>query len=63
VHILKEIVEAYHARSVKVYFVRLREQPMDLFEKSGLYNMIGKDYIFGRVPEAIEAIEKDMVQQ
>ncbi|KAI8886925.1 sulfate permease [Backusella circina FSU 941] len=63
VQILKEIVEAYHARSVKVYFVRLREQPMDLFEKSGLYDMIGKDYIVRRVPEAIEAIEKDMIQQ
>lgn len=59
--ILYEIVEAYHARNVKVYFVRLREGPMVLFRKSGLLNVVGQVNLFRKVPDAIEAIERDMV--
>ncbi|KAF7726540.1 hypothetical protein EC973_008671 [Apophysomyces ossiformis] len=61
VQIMKEIVEAYHARDVAVYFVRLREKPMVLFENSGLLKLVGRDHIYRKVSEAIEAIEKDML--
>ena len=40
VQIFCEIVEAYKSRSVQVYFVRLREQPLDMFKKSGLLNLV-----------------------
>ncbi|KAI9477920.1 MAG: sulfate transporter family-domain-containing protein [Benjaminiella poitrasii] len=60
VQILYEIVEAYHARKVRVYFVRLREQPMALFRKSGLLEMVGVENLFRKVSDAIEVIEKDM---
>ncbi|KAL0098043.1 sulfate transporter family-domain-containing protein [Phycomyces blakesleeanus] len=63
VQILYEIVEAYHARNVEVYFVRLREKPMELFERSGLLDLVGKDHLFRRVPDAIEEIEKDMLNR
>lgn len=59
--ILYEIVEAYHARGIKVYFIRLREGPMDLFRKSGLLDVVGQVNLFRKVPDAIEAIERDMV--
>lgn len=57
--IMKEIVEAYHARNVKVYFVRLKEKPLKLFRQSGLLRLVGEDHLFRKVSEAIEAIEKD----
>ncbi|KAG0166812.1 hypothetical protein DFQ30_006753 [Apophysomyces sp. BC1015] len=61
VQIMKEIVEAYHARHVAVYFVRLREKPMKLFENSGLLKLVGHDHLFRKVSEAIDVIEKDML--
>ncbi|ORX59698.1 hypothetical protein DM01DRAFT_1399158 [Hesseltinella vesiculosa] len=61
VHILKDIVQAYHARQVSVFFVRLRPRPQATFEKSGLMSMIGKDHLFGKVSDAIDAIEQDLV--
>ncbi|KAL9547472.1 hypothetical protein PS6_007120 [Mucor atramentarius] len=61
VQILYEVVEAYHARNVKVFFVRLRENPMALFRKSGLLNVVGQVNLFRKVSDAIETIEKDMV--
>jgi MFS superfamily sulfate permease-like transporter len=61
VQILGEIVEAYHARDIKVYFVRLREKPLALFRKSGLLDLVGQVNLFRKVSDAIEAIEKDMI--
>ncbi|KAI8639784.1 sulfate transporter family-domain-containing protein [Parasitella parasitica] len=61
VQILYEIVEAYHARDIRVYFVRLREKPMALFRKSGLLEVVGQVNLFRKVSDAIETIEKDMV--
>ncbi|KAI8366376.1 sulfate transporter family-domain-containing protein [Choanephora cucurbitarum] len=60
VQIFCEIVEAYKSRSVQVYFVRLREQPLDMFKKSGLLDLVGEDYLFRKVSEAIEFIELDI---
>ncbi|KAG2230081.1 sulfate transporter family-domain-containing protein [Thamnidium elegans] len=60
IQIFYEIVEAYKARSVEVYFVRLREQPFAMFRKSGLLYLVGQDHVFRKVPEAIEAIELDI---
>lgn len=53
-------MEAYKARSVEVYFVRLREQPFAMFRKSGLLDLVGQDHVFRKVSEAIEAIELDI---
>lgn len=57
---MQEVVEAYHARKVKVSFVKLRERPMELFRKSGLLELVGQANLFKKVSDAIEAIEKDM---
>lgn len=56
-------MEAYKARSVQVYFVRLREQPLQLFKKSGLLNLVGENHLFKKVSEAIEVIELDIVKR
>ncbi|KAJ2963903.1 hypothetical protein NQZ79_g1077 [Umbelopsis isabellina] len=58
VQILFEIVESYHARGVEVYFVRLRDNALDLFIRSGLLDIVGRDHTFKRVSDAISAIEK-----
>ncbi|KAI8994936.1 sulfate transporter family-domain-containing protein [Pilobolus umbonatus] len=63
VQILYEIVEAYHARGVKVFFVRLRDQPTNLFLKSGLLDVVGPGNIFMLLTDAIDVIEKDLVNQ
>ncbi|KAG0172535.1 hypothetical protein DFQ28_010610 [Apophysomyces sp. BC1034] len=62
VQILCEIVEAYHSRQVEVYFVRLRENPMELFQRAGLLDLVGENCLFRKVSDAIEAIEHDMVK-
>lgn len=54
-----EIVEAYHARNVAVYFVRLRDRPLELFRRSGLMDIVGENHLFRKVSDAIEAVEKD----
>ncbi|KAI8090320.1 sulfate transporter family-domain-containing protein [Gilbertella persicaria] len=60
IQIFYEIVEAYQSRSVQVYFVRLREQPMAMFKKSGLLNLFGENHLFRKVSEAIEYVELDI---
>lgn len=60
IQIFYEIVEAYKARSVQVYFVRLREQPLAMFKKSGLLYLVDESHIFKKVSEAIEVIEFDI---
>lgn len=56
-------MEAYKARSVQVYFVRLREQPLQLFKKSGLLDLVGENHLFKKVSEAIEVIELDLAKR
>ncbi|KAI9496448.1 sulfate transporter family-domain-containing protein [Zychaea mexicana] len=63
VQIMYEIVETYHAQQAAVYFVRLRDRPMDMFRRSGLLDMIGQDRVFYKVSHAIEVIEKDMAKR
>lgn len=63
VQIMLEIVEAYHARQVAVYFVKLRDRPMKLFEKAGILRLVGRDHLYRKVSEAIETIEKDKMQR
>ncbi|KAI8344118.1 sulfate transporter family-domain-containing protein [Chlamydoabsidia padenii] len=63
VHILYEIVESYHQRRIQVYFVRLRERPLEMFERSGILDLIGEDHRLRKVSDAIEAVERDMTKQ
>jgi MFS superfamily sulfate permease-like transporter len=60
IQIFYEIVEAYKSRSVKVCFVRLREQPFAMFKKSGLLYLVGESHLFIKVSEAIEYVELDI---
>ncbi|KAK4511148.1 uncharacterized protein ATC70_012360 [Mucor velutinosus] len=63
IQILYEVVEAYKSRSVQVYFVRLREQPLGMFKKSGLLYLVGENHLFKKVSEAIECIELDILKR
>lgn len=45
---------------MEVYFVRLREQPLGMFKKSGLLYLVGENHLFKKVSEAIECIELDI---
>jgi MFS superfamily sulfate permease-like transporter len=63
VQILYEIVESYHQRQIEVYFVRLRERPLEMFERSGLLKLIGGDHQLRKLSDAIEAVERDMTKQ
>ncbi|KAI8145346.1 sulfate transporter family-domain-containing protein [Fennellomyces sp. T-0311] len=63
VQILLEIVTAYHARNVAVYFVKVRGRSRKLFETSGLIKLVGENHLYRKVSDAIEAVEKDRVQR
>ncbi|RHZ59684.1 hypothetical protein Glove_362g10 [Diversispora epigaea] len=56
--ILVEIVEAYNRRSVKVYFTKLRENQKKLFIRSGLWDKVGEEHFFRRIPDALEYINR-----
>ncbi|KAG0251142.1 hypothetical protein DFQ27_008972 [Actinomortierella ambigua] len=58
VQILLEIVDAYHARNISVYFVKLRDDSRELFIKSGLMAKAGgSSHFFRRVGEAMNSVE------
>ncbi|KAI9484917.1 sulfate transporter family-domain-containing protein [Zychaea mexicana] len=63
VQILLEIVQAYHARNVAVYFVKVRDRALKLFEASGLLQLVGESHLYRKVSDAIEAVEKDRMQR
>ncbi|KAF9418774.1 hypothetical protein BGZ94_009601 [Podila epigama] len=57
--ILLEIVEAYQARGIDVYFVKLRDNSKILFAKSGLLERAGGEgHFFRRTGDAIAFIER-----
>ncbi|KAH8550469.1 sulfate transporter family-domain-containing protein [Umbelopsis sp. PMI_123] len=58
VQILYEIVASYRNRAVEVYFVKLRDNALELFIRSGLLEFVGRDHTFKKVSEAIAAVEK-----
>ncbi|KAI9475898.1 MAG: sulfate transporter family-domain-containing protein [Benjaminiella poitrasii] len=60
IQIFYEIVEAYKNRSVEVCIVRLKEQPYEMFRKSGLLQLVGQNRLFRKVSEAIEFVELDI---
>ncbi|KAG0327079.1 hypothetical protein BGZ99_008419 [Dissophora globulifera] len=58
--ILLEIVDAYHARQIQVYFVKLRENSRELFIKSELLERAGGEaHLFGRTADAMTFIEHE----
>ncbi|ORX44607.1 sulfate permease [Hesseltinella vesiculosa] len=62
VQIMLEIVVSYHQRGVQVYFVHVKERPLEMFEQAGLLELVGKDHLFNRVSRAIEAVERDIAK-
>ncbi|KAF9584255.1 hypothetical protein BGW38_007067 [Lunasporangiospora selenospora] len=58
-----EIVDAYHARGIKVYFVKLRDnKSRELIIKSGLWERAGgESHFFRRTADAMEFIERESV--
>ncbi|KAI8072715.1 sulfate transporter family-domain-containing protein [Gongronella butleri] len=62
VQILLEIVVSYHQRGIQVFFVHVRERPLEMFEQAGVIDLVGKDHLFNRVSRAIEAVEKDIAK-
>lgn len=55
-----EIVDAYHTRDIKVYFVKLRENSRELFVKSDLLERAGGEgHFFRRTAEAMDYIERE----
>ncbi|KAG0048839.1 hypothetical protein BGZ83_006259 [Gryganskiella cystojenkinii] len=58
--ILLEIVDAYHARDIRVYFVKLRDNSRELFVKSDLLERAGGEgHFFRRTAEAMDYIERE----
>lgn len=46
-----------------MFFVSLRKKPRALFEKSGLLDVVGEGNLYRKVSDAIETIEKDMMNR
>ncbi|KAF8943437.1 hypothetical protein BGZ46_006512, partial [Entomortierella lignicola] len=54
------IVEAYHARDIQVYFVKLRENSRELFIKSEILERSGGEaHLFRRTADAMDFIERE----
>lgn len=52
--VLTELVTAAQKRGVKVFIAGLTRQPLNVVKKSGLYAMIGQEYFFKDLAEAVE---------
>jgi hypothetical protein len=46
-----------------VFFIKLREQPLNMFRKVGLFDLIDENHLFRKTSEAIEAIEFERVKR
>ncbi|KNC80585.1 hypothetical protein SARC_07056 [Sphaeroforma arctica JP610] len=53
-----EIVEQYHERGIVVVFSRLRETAARIFYQSGIVDLVGKDHMFEKLVDAVDALER-----
>ncbi|KAJ3356533.1 Solute carrier 26 [Entophlyctis luteolus] len=56
--ILLEIVEAYQARGILVYIVKLRESCKPMFARSGIESVIGSSAFVDKISEALEDMKR-----
>lgn len=57
VQTLLEIVEDYKSRGVIVCFVKLRENCKDLFDRAGIYTIVGHQHFFRKIRDAVEYLQ------
>lgn len=58
---LAEMVRDYKRRNIYVAFVKLREPLLDLFHRSGIMELLGKNCVFNKVRDAIAAYQDTRV--
>jgi hypothetical protein len=58
---LTDMVADYKRRNIYVAFVKLREPLLDLFHKSGVMDLLGKNCVFNKVRDAIAALNDTRV--
>lgn len=58
VQILKETIEDYHERGIRIHIVKLRKgQPQKIFEDSGLQALIGYDKFYDKIENVVEWVK------
>lgn len=58
---LTDMVADYKRRNIYVAFVKLREPLLELFHKSGVMDLLGKNCVFNKVRDAIAALNDTRV--
>jgi hypothetical protein len=53
---LEEIVHDYQNRQIMVCFVKLRSECKELFQRSGLVDLVGTQNFFSKISDAVQAI-------
>jgi len=56
IHALKELIKEYEEQGVEWYFAAVKGPVRDMFEKTGIYEHLGKDHFFDTVNEANKRI-------
>ncbi len=62
-HALLEIIEDAQRRGIRFYFSGVKGPVMDVLERAGIADRIGRDHFFMEVHDAVEAAEADLNNQ
>lgn len=62
-HALLEIIEDAQRRGIRFYFSGVKGPVMDVLERAGIVDRIGRDHFFMEVHDAVEAAEADLNNQ
>lgn len=57
IHALKELIKEYQQRNVDWYFAAVKGPVRDMFDKTGIYDLVGRDHFY----EDIHQLNKDLV--
>ncbi|EIW80488.1 sulfate anion transporter [Coniophora puteana RWD-64-598 SS2] len=55
----QELLETYQTRGLGLYIAHLRPEPRELFEKAGIYKLLGPAAFYETVGEAMAALENE----
>lgn len=58
-HALKQVINEYRDRDIEVYFVGVKGPVRDIFARSGLTAIIGKNHFFLNMKEAVDHLEEE----
>lgn len=58
-HALKELADDYQERDIKLIFTGVKGPVRDIFERSGLEEVVGREQFYLNINEAVECMQHE----